>query len=130
MTVAHSRDLVEVVRGLRLLAPAELDEAAALAAHFPEPRALAGELVKRGWLSPYQVNQLFLGRGAELLLGSYVLLARLGAGGMGEVFQARNWKLGRVVALKLVRPDRLGTPEAVRRFRREVRATARLSHPH
>src|SRR5207245_2837036 len=70
---------------------------------FPDARALARELVQRGWLTPFQVNQLFLGRGQDLLLGSYVLLERLGEGGMGAVFKARNWKLGQVVALKVIK---------------------------
>ncbi len=63
-----------------------------------------------------------------MLLGSYVLVERLGAGGMGEVFKARNWKLGKTVALKLVRAERLTDPDAVRRFQREVRAAAQLNH--
>ena len=99
-------------------------------ASFPAPRALAGELIRRGWLTPYQVNQLLQGRGRDLLLGSYVLLERLGEGGMGQVFKARNWKLGRVVALKLIRKERLDNPDAVRRFQREIRAAAQLDHPN
>ena len=49
---------------------------------------------------------------------------------MGQVFKARNRKLGRVVALKLIRKDRLDNPDAVRRFQREVRAAAPLDHPN
>ena len=93
-------------------------------------RRLAGELIRRGWLTPYQVNQLLQGRGRELLLGSYVLLERLGEGGMGQVFKARNWKLGQVVALKLIRKERIDDPDAVRRFQREIRAAAQLDHPN
>ena len=49
---------------------------------------------------------------------------------MGQVFKARNWKLGRVVALKLIRKERLDNPDAVRRFQREIRAAAQLDHPN
>ena len=42
----------------------------------------------------------------------------------------RNWKLDRLVALKVIRKDRLGDAEAVRRFQREVRAAAQLNHPN
>ena len=123
--------LAESLRHSRLLEPAQLDELTqSLATQPSEPRALARELVRRGWLTPYQANQLILGRGHELLLGSYVLLEKLGEGGMGAVFKARNWKLGRVVALKLIRKERLDNPEAVRRFQREVRAAAQLDHPN
>jgi eukaryotic-like serine/threonine-protein kinase len=59
-----------------------------------------------------------------------VLLGPLGEGGMGQVFKARNWKRGGVVALKLIRKERLDNPDAVRRFEREVRAAAALSHPN
>jgi serine/threonine protein kinase len=122
-------DFAEAVRHCRLMEPAQMEElAGSLQDRFPAPRELAGELIRRGWLTAYQVNQLFRGRGDGLLLGSYVLLERLGAGGMGQVFKARNWKLGQVVALKLIRKDRLTRPEAVRRFHREIQAAAQLNH--
>jgi serine/threonine-protein kinase len=121
--------LADVLRQTRLLQPAQLEELTRdLLDSFPEPQALARELVRRGWLTPYQVNALFQGRGPELLLGSYVLLEKLGEGGMGQVYKARNWKLGRVVAVKVIRKERLASPHVVRRFRREIRAAARLSH--
>src|SRR5207249_3272466 len=74
--------------------------------------------------------QLLQDKGQDLVLGSYVLLERLGEGGMGQVFKARNWKLGRVVALKLIRKERLTNPDAIRRFEREVRSAAALAHPN
>jgi tRNA A-37 threonylcarbamoyl transferase component Bud32 len=49
---------------------------------------------------------------------------------MGAVFKARNWKLGRTVALKLIRKDRLSNPDTVRRFQREVLAAAAMDHPN
>src|SRR5262249_55829589 len=63
-------------------------------------------------------------------LGRYELLARLGAGGMGQVFKARHDLLDRGGALKVLHPRRFDHPEAVRRFRREIQALARLSHPN
>jgi tRNA A-37 threonylcarbamoyl transferase component Bud32 len=95
-----------------------------------DAKAMARALLDRGWLTPYQANQMLQGKGAELVLGSYVLLERLGEGGMGQVFKARHRNLGRVVALKLVRRERLANPDAVRRFQREIRAAAQLEHPH
>ncbi|MBM4068669.1 MAG: hypothetical protein FJ271_06955 [Planctomycetes bacterium] len=131
MAISTVGDLARILRQLRLLEPAQLDELdGPLVKQFGDPKALARELVKRGWLTPFQVNQIFTGHAAELVLGSYILLDRLGEGGMGEVFKARNWKLGRVVALKLVRKERVSRPETIRRFQREIRAAAKLIHPN
>jgi serine/threonine protein kinase len=96
----------------------------------PNPDALVGDLVRRGWLTDFQAGLLGQGRGDELILGGYVLLGRLGAGGMGEVFKARHRRLGRVVALKVIRRERLNGPAAVLRFEREARLAARLNHPN
>lgn len=131
MPVDTVSDLAATLSKGRLLQPAQLAEIAThLQGRFPEPRALAGELVRRDWLTPFQVNTIFKGHSDELLLGSYVLLERLGAGGMGEVYKARNWKLDKIVAVKLIRPERLNNPDALRRFQREVHAAAQLNHPN
>jgi serine/threonine protein kinase len=63
-------------------------------------------------------------------LGPYEIVAPLGAGGMGEVFRAKDTRLGREVAIKVV-PDLLaGEPEVRARFEREARASSALNHPH
>jgi WD40 repeat protein/tRNA A-37 threonylcarbamoyl transferase component Bud32 len=130
MPIATTTELLDALRRARLLEPYQLAELPALQAQLPEPRALARGLVQRGWLTPYQVNALFQGDGHELLLGSYVLLDKLGEGGMGAVFKARNWKLGRVVAIKVIRKERLANETIIRRFHREIRAAAQLAHPN
>src|SRR5262249_15065938 len=66
----------------------------------------------------------------SLVLGPYILLERLGEGGMGQVFKARNRKLGMIVALKVIRKERLANPDALRRFRREIRAAAQMFGPN
>jgi serine/threonine protein kinase/Leucine-rich repeat (LRR) protein len=121
---------LEVLRDCRLLEPPQLEELARTQSRYREPRDLARELVQRNWLTPYQVNQVFLGRGRELWLGSYLLLERLGEGGMGTVFKARHQLMKRLVAIKLIRKDRLADAEAVLRFYREIRAAAQLAHPN
>jgi eukaryotic-like serine/threonine-protein kinase len=62
-------------------------------------------------------------------IGPYALGERLGAGGMGEVYQAYDERLDRWVAIKLIRPESATSENARERFRREARAAARLSHP-
>jgi tetratricopeptide (TPR) repeat protein len=63
-------------------------------------------------------------------LGPYEILAPLGAGGMGEVFKARDTRLGRVVGIKVLPAGLAAEPERRRRFEQEARAVAALDHPH
>src|SRR5262249_38396928 len=70
------------------------------------------------------------GKTKGLLIGSYVVLDRLGAGSMGIVLKAEHRRLKRVVALKLLPPSLARNPSSVARFPREAKAAARLSHPN
>src|SRR5262245_2733279 len=66
----------------------------------------------------------------QLLAGRYRLTARLGAGGMGEVYRATDETLGRSVAIKVVLAPYAASPAAAARFEREARLLAALNHPH
>ena len=71
--------------------------------------------------------------GASLVgrqIGPYEILSLLGKGGMGEVYRARDTKLGRDVAIKVVADAFLSDPERLARFEREARVLATLNHPH
>jgi len=63
-------------------------------------------------------------------LGSYEILGLLGAGGMGEVYRAKDMKLGRDIALKILPASFTSDPERVARFHREAQVLASLNHPH
>ena len=63
-------------------------------------------------------------------LGAYELVGPIGKGGMGEVFRARDTKLGRDVAIKMLPADVSGVPERLARFRREAQVLASLNHPN
>lgn len=94
-----------------------------------QPR-LAQALVAQGKLTDFQARRLLAGRGESLLLGEYVLLDEIGAGGMGCVYKAEHRRMKRIVALKTISPGAMRDLHAVRRFQREVHAAARLEHPN
>src|ERR1700688_395447 len=63
-------------------------------------------------------------------LGPYEIIAAIGAGGMGEVYRARDTRLDRVVAIKVLPAHVADDPQLRERFEREARTIATLSHPH
>ncbi len=78
----------------------------------------------------YRVQELRERAEGARELGQYRLTRRLGCGGMGEVFLAEHALLRRPCAVKVIRPERAGDPADLARFEREVRETARLTHPN
>ncbi|MGE3805666.1 MAG: serine/threonine protein kinase, partial [Gemmataceae bacterium] len=124
--------LVGELQKLELLSPEQLNtlQANGFTARHADGRGAARELLQRGWLTPFQVNQLLQGRGTELIQGSYLLLERLGDGGAGQVFKARHLHMQRVIALKILHKDLLDDQETLDRFRREVRLISELNHPN
>jgi len=68
--------------------------------------------------------------GPAVVGARYELLALLGAGGMGNVYKARDLELDELVALKVLRPEVAGAPGALDRFRRELKLARRVTHPN
>ena len=91
---------------------------------------LARELVRLKKLTSYQARAIYQGQGKSLLMGNYLILDKLGQGGMGMVLKAEHKRMKRLVALKVLSPAVTKTPDAVRRFQREVEAAAKLEHPN
>src|SRR6202161_1086048 len=75
-----------------------------------------------------QIRIMSLATGTRL--GSYEVLAQIGAGGMGEVYQAHDTKLGRDVAIKVLPEAFAHDPERLSRFQREAKMLASLNHPN
>ncbi len=130
MAAATISTFVEGLFQSQLLDAEQQDEVLRLQETMQNARELAQDLLRREWLTAYQINQIFQGKGQELILGPYLLLLRIGEGGMGQVFKARQKMLNRVVALKVIRKECLSNPKVILRFQREIRAAGQLSHPH
>ncbi|MDP6443702.1 MAG: protein kinase [Pirellulaceae bacterium] len=89
---------------------------------------LADRLIRLGILSSFQATELCKQNPDPLQLGEYLLVDRIGRGGMGDVFRAKHQKLDRVVALKVLPPEFSHRRTAVERFEREASSTAKLQH--
>jgi len=93
-------------------------------------KELAEAMYRRRKLTRFQAQAVYQGKTRGLVVGHYVVLDRLGKGGMGHVYRAEHRAMRRVVALKVLPSAATRSGEAVKRFRREVKAVARLSHPN
>lgn len=132
MAIGSVAALIDALRKSKLLEGAHHADQilTELREKYTEPRQAAQELLKRDLLTPYQANQLFTAGGRDLVLGPYVLLAKLGDGMMGPVYKARHRLMNRLVALKVIRPELLAQPEAVERFYEITMTAGQLSHPN
>jgi len=95
-----------------------------------EAQELIRELVRLHKLTTYQAQQIYQGKGKGLQLGNYVILDKIGQGGMGTVLKAEHQRMRRVVALKVIGPKATTSQAVSRRFLREVEAAAKLIHPN
>ncbi len=110
---------------------ADADREQFLSAHMDsDVVALAGALVAAGHLTDFQLDAICQGRPADLRIGNYEVLDRLGAGGMGVVVKARHRRMKRIVALKILSASLCKDEAFVQRFQREVETIARLGHPN
>ncbi len=91
---------------------------------------LAKELVCKKKLTKFQAEEVYRGKGKSLVLGNYVLMEKIGAGGMGQVFKARHRRMDRLVAVKLLPAATTRDKAVIARFEREVKAAAKLRHPN
>ncbi|HYT93298.1 MAG TPA: protein kinase [Gemmataceae bacterium] len=131
MSIASATVLIELLRRHRLLNAQQLASLPAVrSGHGQDPRTLAKTLVQHGWLTVYQMNQLFAGHANELVLGPYHILDRLGQGGQSLVFKARHSETSLAVALKVIRSELLETADARQQFLQEMEAMAELDHPN
>jgi eukaryotic-like serine/threonine-protein kinase len=91
---------------------------------------LARALVRQKKLTKFQAEEVWRGKGKSLVLGNYLLLEKIGEGGMGAVFKARHRRMHRIVAIKMLPTAMTKDQAAIARFEREVTAAAKLRHPN
>lgn len=86
-------------------------------------------LAESGKITDFQRERIAAGSIENVVFDDYVILDRIGAGGMGEVFKARNRQLNRIEAIKTIRTAAEEGSTALQRFRREAHVLAKLEHP-
>jgi serine/threonine protein kinase len=124
--LASYREFARTLIEIGLIEPVELGK---IAVQCPkEVLGLSRVLVKAGKLTPYQAAAVYQKKSRGLLIGDYLILDKVGQGGMGKVFKARHRKLGRLGAIKILPPSFSRDRDAVMRFRREFEAAGRLKH--
>lgn len=128
--IASIAVLIETLRQHQLLGAAELRELSLFQQGCSDPRDLARELLRRNWLTPYQVNQLLQGNVGELFVGPYLVIERLDEGGQGQIFKARHRRMDRLIALKVLHKEALDDAEILARFQRESKIIRQLDHPN
>ncbi len=94
------------------------------------PQAFARQAIQLGKLTLFQAKLLLSKDPSALSIGPYLILDKIGQGGMGSVYKARHKSMDRIVALKVLRRRDGFSQETIKRFQREVLAAAKLLHPN
>jgi len=129
----ETRQFVDLLVQSQLVGESEIRAVCTLLSaggHRDSVQRLSDELVRRGKLTRYQAAAIRQGKTKGLAIGNYIVLDKIGSGGMGLVLKARHRQLQRIVALKLLPPSVSRDRSAVIRFRREAAAVAKLRHPN
>jgi len=131
MQITTVESLIQALHDCKLLTEEQLlvvDRE--LAQHKDDLQAAIKHLVQNKHLTIYQLRKVIHAKSQELILGPYLISDKLGEGGMGRVYRARHVRMGREVALKIIRPNLLSNPIIRGRYEREVEAAGTLRHPN
>ncbi|AMV26402.1 Serine/threonine-protein kinase StkP [Gemmata sp. SH-PL17] len=131
MHLDSAEDLMQALRVSGLFTPEQLRAVTRVLNSFgADLQGGMRYIVHRELVTRYQLGKIFRGKVADLIVGPYVVLDKIGEGGMGKVFRARHVQLDRTVALKVIRPGLVTNPTVRGRYAREVQATGKLNHPN
>lgn len=98
--------------------------------HIRSAESFARELVRQNHLTKLQAAAVLKGKTKNLVFGDYIVLEKIGSGGMGQVFKAKHKPTGKMVAVKVLSADAVKNRRLIERFKKEARAVARLKHPN
>lgn len=130
MAFSSSTELLTWLSDQFFLNPQQVEELRNWVAQEADLHAFCKELLRRNWLTPFQVSLLLKNQADSLVVGANRLHSRLGEGSMGQVYRAWNIRLGRMVAVKMLHADHALSGKAMDRFRREMQTAAALVHPN
>ena len=131
-----SIDLQEFVRRMDDIGLIKASEVRRFCKSFPRevrPRdvqSLARELVRFGKMTKYQASRIYRGKHRGLVMNNYVILRKIGRGGMGDVYQAEHRRMKRICALKVLPRSVTKSDRAMKRFKQEIEVAAKLTHPN
>lgn len=126
-------ELIETITSSGLLPESDISAVQdILSAHgrLPSAEDFCKELVRQSHLTKLQAAAVLKGKAKNLVFGEYVVLDRIGSGGMGQVFKARHKPTGKLVALKVLSAEAVKNRRLIERFKKEAKAIARLKHPN
>ncbi|MFP6763158.1 MAG: serine/threonine-protein kinase, partial [Planctomycetaceae bacterium] len=92
--------------------------------------ALAKDLVRQNYLTKLQAAAILKGKARNLIFGDYIVLDKIGSGGMGQVFKARHKPTRKLVAVKVLSAEAVSNRRLIERFKKEAKAIGRLKHPN
>ena len=131
MQIDSAESLIDALRASGLFNSEQLKATIAdLRASSGDIQTLFKLLIQKKHLTSYQVRKVIIGKASELVMGPYIITEKLGEGGMGKVFRARQVRLDREVALKVVRANLLSNQLVKKRYEREVETASSLHHPN
>src|SRR5262249_38234422 len=131
MSIVTADDLMRALKGSGLLTAEEVRAASEeIASLGNDMQAILRRLVDREFASGYQLRKVINGKAKELFVGQYVIVDKLGEGGMGRVYRAKLGRNGPHVALKVVRSSLIANPVIRGRYEREAQAAKALKHPN
>src|SRR3954464_5205453 len=120
METPTSHVLLDAFRSAGLWNSQQLAAAEGVFAHVDDPAQLAEQLWSNSLITKYQYAKIRGGRTDDVIYGPYLILDKIGEGGMGKVFKAVDTFKGRVVALKTIRPQLMSNKVVLKRYQREA----------